>query len=67
MISSIAAMVPEKHAGSTTMFKMLKSYHTPWGAKMPSGMTTSPSMEAIIIDGEPIVDPQLAAIVRYDL
>jgi hypothetical protein len=46
-----------------TTFKHLKSHHAPWGPHMPVGLSVAPTVQAIIIDGVPVVDPQFAAII----
>ena len=66
-VSSVVAMVPEEHPSMTTTLKHLKSHQMPSSTNMPSGRSTAPSVQAIIVNCVPIVDPQLAAIIGYEL
>jgi hypothetical protein len=66
-VSSVRAMVPEKHTGMTTTLKHLNSHKMPPCTNMPSGVASAPSVQAIVVDCVPIVKPQLASIVRYNL
>ena len=47
----------------TTLLKHLKSDEMPPCAHMPSGLPIAPTMQAIVVDGVPIVNPQLAAVI----
>jgi hypothetical protein len=62
-VSSIATSVPEHHPGSSATLKHLKPDIIPPSTKMPGGLAIAPAMQPIVVDGVPIVDPQLAAIV----
>jgi hypothetical protein len=64
-ICRVWTSVSEQHASMTTMFKHFKSHHTP-SVEMFRSLSIPPSMEAIVVDCVPIVDPQLASIIRYD-
>jgi hypothetical protein len=66
-VCSVVAMVPEEHPSMTTTLKHLKSHQMPSSTNMPSSRSTAPSVQAIIVDCVPIVDPQLAAIIGYEL
>ena len=66
-VSSVRTMVPEEHPSMTTTFKHLKSHNTPPCTKVPSGVSATPSVQAIIVDCVPIVNPQFASIVRNNL
>jgi hypothetical protein len=63
-VSSIRTMVPEKHAGVTTTLKHLKSDQGPPSTHMRPGLSIAPAMQAIVVDCVPVVDPQLASIIR---
>jgi len=65
-VSCVRAMVPEEHPSMTTTLKHLKSHQMPSSAHAPSGHTIAPSMQAIVVDRVPIVDPQLAPIIRIN-
>jgi hypothetical protein len=62
-VSSIGTMVPEQHPRMSTMLKHLKSHQTPTSANLPSGHSTSPAMEAVVVDCVSVVYPQLAPII----
>jgi hypothetical protein len=47
----------------TAVLKHLKSNHAPT-VEHPSGFTVAPAVQAIVVDGIPIVDPQFASIIR---
>jgi hypothetical protein len=66
-VASVRTMVSEQHPSITTTLKHLKSYETPSTTNMPSGRSTAPTVQAIIVNGVPIVNPQLAAIIRNKL
>jgi hypothetical protein len=66
-VSSIGTMVPEEHPGMTTTLKHLISHKMPACTNVPSDMTSTPSMQAIVVDCVPIVKPQLASIIRDNL
>jgi hypothetical protein len=66
-VSSVRAMVPEKHTGMTTTLKHLNSHKMPPCTNMPSGVASAPSVQAIVVDCVPIVKPQLASIIRNNL
>jgi hypothetical protein len=62
-ISCVWAPVPKEHTSMTTTLKHLESHKTP-SANTPSSLTVAPTMQAIVVDCVPIVDPQLASIIR---
>jgi hypothetical protein len=66
-ISSIGTMVPEEHSSMPALFKHFKSHQMPPSAHVPSGHSTAPSVQAIIVDGVSIVNPKLAPIIRNEL
>ena len=66
-VSSVRAMVPEKHASMTTTLEHLKSHKMPPCTNMPSGVAGAPSVQAIIVNGISIVNPELASIIRDNL
>jgi hypothetical protein len=49
--------VPEKHPGMTTMLKEFKSHHAPWSTKTPGRFAIAPTVQAIVVDHMPIVNP----------
>jgi hypothetical protein len=62
-VASVSTSVPEKHPSVTTALKHLELHMMPPSALMLGGLTIAPTMQAIIIDCVPIVDPELAAII----
>ena len=62
-VSSIATSVPEQHPSMATTLKHFESYKMPPSAKMARSLTIAPTVQAIIVDCVPVVDPQLAAII----
>jgi hypothetical protein len=62
-VCRIWASVPEKHTSMTTVFKHLKPHEAPWGAHMLPSFSVAPTVQAVIIDSEPIVNPKLASII----
>jgi hypothetical protein len=65
-VSSVVAMVPEEHASMTTMFKHFESHHAPSTKVLPCH-TATPPVTAIIVDRVPIINKQIAAVVRDKL
>jgi len=57
-------MVPEQHTGMTSALKHLKTHEAPPSTNVLSGLPIAPAMQAVIVDREPVVDPQLAPIIR---
>jgi hypothetical protein len=66
-LAGIGAMVPEPHASVTTTLEHLKPHKTPTGTKVFLGRSAAPTVQAIIVDRESIVEPQLAPIIGMDL
>jgi hypothetical protein len=66
-VPSVRTMVPEEHPSMTTTLKHLKSHKMPPCTKMPSGVASAPSVQAIVVNGVSIVDPQLASIIGNNL
>jgi hypothetical protein len=50
----------------TTTLEKLKSHKTPPTTNIPSGHSSAPAMQAIVVDCVSIVNPQLASIIRND-
>ena len=65
-VCSVCTSVPEQHASVTTALEHLKFHKMPPAAKSPVGLAISPSVQAIVVDGVAIVNPQLAAVIRND-
>merc|ERR1719253_2564549 len=63
-LSSIGAMVPEQHTCMTPALKHLKSHEAPPSTNVLSGLPIAPAVQAVIVNGESVVDPQLAPIIR---
>jgi len=59
-------MVPEQHTSMTTTLKHLKANKTPPSMQMLPGLSIAPTVQAIVVNGVSIVDPQLAAIIRQN-
>ena len=66
-VSSVWAVIPEEHTSMTTTLEELKPHETPSTTNVPSGHSSTPAMQAIVVNGVPIVDPQLASIIRDEL
>ena len=62
-VASIGTMVPEQHPCMTTTLEHLKPHKTPAATNMPSGRSTAPTVQAIIVNGVSVVNPQLATII----
>jgi hypothetical protein len=65
-VPSVRPMVPEEHASMTTTLKHLKSDQRPPSTHMRSGLSVAPTVQAIVVNRVPVVDPQLAPIIRDD-
>jgi len=63
-VCSVCTSVPEQHPSVTTALKHLKFHKMPSAAKTPVGLTISPPVQTIVVDGVLVVNPQLAAIIR---
>jgi hypothetical protein len=57
-------MVPEKHPSMTTTLEHLKSHKMPTTTKVFGCLPIAQAMQAVVIDRIPIVQPQLASIIR---
>ena len=66
-VSSVGTMIPEEHPSMTTTLKELKSHKTPPATNIPSGHSTAPTVQAIVVNRVSIVDPKLASIIGYKL
>jgi hypothetical protein len=65
-VPSVRSMVPEEHTSMTTTLKHLKSDQRPPSTHMRSGLSVAPTVQAIVVNRVPVVDPQLAPIIRDD-
>jgi hypothetical protein len=65
-ISSVAAPVPEKHTGMTTMLKHLNSCEMPSSTNVPSSLPVPPAVQAIIVDRVTVIEPKFAPIIGND-
>merc|ERR1719183_1939191 len=50
----------------TTTFEHLRPHQPPATVHEPATLPTAPAMEAVVVDGVPVVDPQLGTIVGAD-
>ena len=66
-VSSVRAMIPEEHPSITTTLKELKSHKTPPATNIPSGHSTAPAVQAIVVNRVSIIEPQLASIIGDEL
>jgi hypothetical protein len=64
-ISTVRTPVPEKHTSMTTMLEHFEPDETPSSNSSPS-FPIAPSVQAVIVDCIPVVNPQLASIIRND-
>jgi len=62
-VSGVRAFVPELYTSMTTTLKHFKFHKMPPSSEMFRGIPTTPTMQTIIVDRVPIVDPQLAAVI----
>jgi hypothetical protein len=59
-------MVPEEHTSMTPSLKHLKPHETPSGTHMWPGLSIAPPMQSVVVDRVPVVNPQLASIIRQN-
>jgi hypothetical protein len=64
--SSVMPSVPEEHTGVTTMFEHLNSHPAPPTVNMPRSLPIAPTVQPVIVNCVPVVNPQLTSIIRYD-
>ena len=62
-VSSVSTSVSEQHPSMTTTLKHFELYMMPPGTLVLVGLPIAPTMQAIVVDCVPIIDPQLAAII----
>jgi hypothetical protein len=55
-VSCVVTTVPEIHASMSTMFEHFESDHAP-STKVFPRLTAAPTVQTIVIDGVPIVNP----------
>jgi len=63
-VSSVTTLVPEENPCMTSFLKHFKTHTVPPLAKRLGGLPVAPAMQAIVVDGVSIVDPQLAPVIR---
>ena len=66
-VASIRTMIPEKHPGMATTLEHFKSDKMPTSSNIPSGHSTTPTVQTVVVNGVAIVNPQLAPIIGDDL
>jgi hypothetical protein len=66
-VSSIMTSVPEQHPSMATTLKEHNSHNTPPCTNTPSGHSSAPTVQAIVVNCVSIVEPQLASIIGYKL
>jgi hypothetical protein len=64
-VSSVGTMIPEEQPSMTTTLEELQSHKAPPTTNIPSGNSTTPTMQAIVVNCISIVDPELASIIGY--
>jgi hypothetical protein len=62
-IASVGTSVPEQHPSMATTLKELNSHNTPSCTNTPSGHSSAPTVQAIVVNCVSIVEPQLASII----
>merc|ERR1711912_3873 len=62
-IASVRATITKQAPMMATTFEHLHPHHDPSCPDVPRGFAIPPAVEAIIVDGVPIIDPQLGSIV----
>jgi hypothetical protein len=60
-------MIPEKHPSIAATLEHFKSDEMPASSNIPSGHSTTPTMQTIVVNCVSIVNPQLAPIIGDDL
>ena len=65
-VPSISTLEPQQHPGVATTFEHLKPDSMCPSTKMLDALAIAPSMQAIIVNGIPVVDPQFASIIGDD-
>jgi hypothetical protein len=63
-VASIVTPVPEQHPCVAAVLKHLQPDKMPSTTQVLVGFTITPAMQTIVVDRVPIVDPQVAAIIR---
>ena len=63
-VASIVSPVPEQHPCMAAVLKHLQPDKMPSTTQVLVGFTITPAMQTIVVDRVPIVDPQVAAIIR---
>jgi len=65
-IASVRATITKQAPMMATTFEHLHPHHDPSCPDVPRGFAIPPAVEAIIVDGVPIVDPQLGSVVGIE-
>jgi hypothetical protein len=65
-ISCVGSTVPKQHTSRTTTFEKFHSHNMPPTVKTSARLPIAPTMQTIVVNSVPIVDPQFATIIRYD-
>jgi hypothetical protein len=60
-------MIPEQHPSMATTLKHLEPHKMPPSANTPSGDSTAPTVQAIVVNCVPIINPQLASVIGNNL
>jgi hypothetical protein len=66
-VAGVGTMIPEKHPSVATVLKHLKPYEMPPCTNVPSCDPAAPSVQAIVVDRVPVVEPEVASIIRDNL
>jgi hypothetical protein len=62
-ISRVWTSVPEKHTSMTTVFKHFEPHHAPSVVQKSSSLSVAPTMQTIVVNRVPIVNPQVASVI----
>jgi len=62
-IGGVRAFIAQHDPSMATMFEVRHLDHDPSCPDVPRGFAIAPAVEPIIVDGVPIVDPQLGSVI----
>jgi hypothetical protein len=62
-VGSIRPFVSEQNPSMTTTLKHLKSHNTPSSAEILGGLAITPTVQAVVVNCESVVNPELASII----
>merc|ERR1712054_360841 len=63
VVASVRALITQQDASMATMFEELHPEQAPSCMNVPRGFAIPPAVAPIIVDGVPVVDPQLGTVI----